>query len=128
MSNKVFTTSGPCHDSLLDHAPQRHGLQRNNRAQLREEIPAQALHAAVGGKRHFQFEQLSGQIAEAEAKRAEAMNLVLGFVVAAIGAPDWADAAGVESLGGMLVLGLIIFVAMFAVVALMQAVFKMARR
>ena len=75
-----------------------------------------------------QFEQLSGQIAEAEAKRAEAMNLVLGFVAAAVGAPDWADAAGVESLGGMLLLGLIIFVAMFVVVALMQAAFKMTRR
>ena len=75
-----------------------------------------------------QFEQLSGQIAEAEAKRAEAMNLVLGFVAAAIGAPDWADAAGVESLGGMLLLGLIIFVSMFVVVALMQAAFKMTRR
>lgn len=75
-----------------------------------------------------QFEQLSGEIAEEESKRAEAMNLVLGFVAAAIGAPDWADAAGVTTLGGMLGLGLIIFVAMFAVVWIVQAVFTALRR
>ncbi|QYH19361.1 hypothetical protein JKI95_09605 [Corynebacterium aquatimens] len=74
------------------------------------------------------FEQLSGEIAEEESKRAEAMNLVLGFVAAAIGAPDWADAAGVTTLGGMLGLGLIIFVAMFAVVWIMQAGFRWLRR
>lgn len=75
-----------------------------------------------------QFEQLSGEIAEEESKRAEAMNLVLGFVAAAIGAPDWADAAGVTTLGGMLGLGLIIFVAMFAVVWIGRAVFTALRR
>lgn len=63
-----------------------------------------------------QFEQLSGAIADEESKRAEAMNLVLGFVAAAIGAPDWADVVGVTSLPGMLGLAAVIFVLMFAVV------------
>ena len=75
-----------------------------------------------------QFEQVSGEIAEAEAKRSEAMNLILGFVAAAIGAPDWAQAAGWEGLWGNLGMGLIIFVLMFALVWALQAMFRKATK
>ncbi|WP_066524526.1 hypothetical protein [Corynebacterium bouchesdurhonense] len=74
-----------------------------------------------------QFEQLSGAIADEESKRAEAMNLVLGFVAAAIGAPDWADVVGVTSLPGMLGLAAVIFVLMFAVVWVVQGLFALGR-
>lgn len=75
-----------------------------------------------------QFEQDSGQIAEDEAKRSEAMNLILGFVAAAIGAPDWAEAAGWSGLWGNLAVAAIIFVLMFALVGALQAVFKQGKR
>ena len=74
-----------------------------------------------------QFEQLSGAIADEESKRAEAMNLVLGFVAAAIGAPDWADAAGWTGPWGNLGMAAIIFVLMFAVVWVVQRLFAWKR-
>lgn len=72
-----------------------------------------------------QFKQVSGQSAE---NRSEAMNLILGFVAAAIGAPDWAEAAGWSGLWGNLAMATIIFVLMFALVWALQAVFKQGKR
>lgn len=75
-----------------------------------------------------QFEQLSGVIAEQDAKRSEATNLVLGFVAAAIGAPDWAAAMGHDTVAGTLLWGLVIFCTMFLAVGVIQAVFRLWRR
>lgn len=71
-----------------------------------------------------QFEQLSGKLEEEEAKRAEAMNLVLGFVAAAIGAPDWAQAMGHDTIPGTIAWALGIFVGMFVLVWLLQTILR----
>ena len=47
----VHRVARPRHHGLVDHGPQRHGLQRNDPAELRQEISAQALLPAAGGKR-----------------------------------------------------------------------------
>ena len=72
-----------------------------------------------------QFKQVSGQIAE---NRSEAMNLILGFVAAAIGARDWAEAAGWSGLWGNLAIAAIIFVLVFALVRALQTVFNQGKR
>ncbi len=72
-----------------------------------------------------QFKQVSGQIAE---NRSEAMNLILGFVAAAIGARDWAEASGWSGLWCNLVIVAIIFVLMFALVRALQTVFNQGKR
>ena len=103
------------------------GLQRaTGFDQLRDDFDTKV--KSRQGVIRTQFEQVSGEIAEAEAKRSEAMNLILGFVAAAIGAPDWAQAAGWEGLWGNLGMGLIIFVLMFALVWALQAVFRKATK
>mgnify|MGYP002714081614 CR=1 FL=1 len=103
------------------------GLQRaTGFDQLRDDFDTKV--KSRQGVIRTQFEQVSGEIAEAEAKRSEAMNLILGFVAAAIGAPDWAQAAGWEGLWGNLGMGLIIFVLMFALVWALQAVFRKASK
>lgn len=102
------------------------GLQQaTNFNQLRDDFDSK-VHSRQNVIR-TQFEQLSGAIADEESKRAEAMNLVLGFVAAAIGAPDWADVVGVTSLPGMLGLAAVIFVLMFAVVWVVQGLFALGR-
>lgn len=99
------------------------GLQRaTGFDQLRDDFDTKV--KSRQGVIRTQFEQVSGKIAEAEAKRSEAMNLILGFVAAAIGAPDWAEAAGWSGLWGNLAMALIIFVLMFALVGALQSAFK----
>ncbi|WP_179154766.1 hypothetical protein [Corynebacterium fournieri] len=103
------------------------GLQRaTGFDQLRDDFDTKV--KSRQGVIRTQFEQVSGQIAEEEAKRSEAMNLILGFVAAAIGAPDWAEAAGWSGLWGNLAMAAIIFVLMFALVWALQAVFKQGKR
>lgn len=74
-----------------------------------------------------QFEQLSGKIAEEEAKRAEATNLVLGFVAASIGATDWAQAAGWEGFWPSVGMGVIIFILMFVLLWVVQRLLRFWR-
>lgn len=103
------------------------GLQRaTGFDQLRDDFDTKV--KSRQGVMRTQFEQVSGKIAEAEAKRSEAMNLILGFVAAAIGAPDWADAAGWSGLWGNLAMALIIFALMFALVWALQSMFKRGAR
>lgn len=74
-----------------------------------------------------QFEQLSNEISEEDARRSEVTNLVLGVLAAALGAPDWATALGWDNIGGYLAMGLIIFASTLAVVAGLQSVWKRVR-
>ena len=99
------------------------GLQRaTNFDQLREDFDSKV--ESRQSVIRTQFEQVSGRIAEEEARRAEATNLVLAFVAAAIGAPDWAAAMGYDSFGATVVFAVIIFFGMFAVVWLTQAILR----